>query len=1044
MIQLPRFTALAAVLVGTCLVAQETVGTVTGSVVSKAGQPVAAAQLYISSPVILGGRRLQSDGSGGFRIPLLPPGEYSLTVSKDGFVSSKAAFRITAGQVFRQDFVLRPMETATQVVEVVAIAAQVDKTQTTTSTAFSGETLNTLPVSLTSQGALSLSPGISGSSDRPAFRGGIMGSAQFYVNGISVRDGNQRYGRQTPYVINDLTEDIQVVLSPLNAKFGNTSSGHTNLTTKQGTNEFKGSIRIDLDRGSWDTVNAPNLIRRFVPSSTPGSGITPGSNLDSDDLTKDYQVTLTGPIIPDHLTFSFGRQWSPTSMSTVTFPNQLSADRYSYVNRLQGTSSTGAVGQGYTWNQLNSQTPRQTQRQDNLDVVNQVKLFWLLGQDHQIVFNYSHNKYGPNLDYSSSGRAGTADKMEEGQSMSQSSIRVMRDINYRGVFGNGVLDFQIGQTRKAIAFSSGPLDPVVPRFWASTARSIANNYSNSTQYTTEGDTSSPSENIRQNNQVKLNYNLMTAKHNLDMGYERFQEVYDSDSGWGPNSRAFFTPGLRPNASNSNGREYQVYNFFGSPFASPTFNLYNTLVINGSSYVPEMRLWKSGGGADGRAIDTVDSIYGNDQWTISDNWSVMTGLRLDRWKGSARYGEFYRSQAFSPRFEVKYDLEGNNRHLFSLSYAFLRGTTGNGVLRNTYGQNGRGNQVWRYFWNAGGVDPYFVNQADFQNPNNYKLYMITDSDVGRNVISNLRPEVTKQLELGYKRVFDKGGNFRMSAVYSSVHDTLKRVGYDEIVQGADPSNGQATRVTSNMKTLVTFDPDNVRKAFTLEMQWSLPLYRTATSNVHFDGFYTVTRSRGRVTFGDDLSTPVIRFDEIYQGKLGLPLDSYNAYGEYGSSIHNRLKGWLAWDYGTREKLRSTVVLLGAYTDGSPYSLTASRSAASGVFNHTPAQADTPTSIGHFFGKRGEWSAPSMFYMDLKWTVEVNITRKVRFFTEFTMGNLFNTLLYSYNGPTLDTSLQPLAGTPVFKLSTSSTTLSQQGLHSSFDYGRTYDLSCGLRF
>jgi len=188
---------------------------------------------------------------------------------------------------------------------------------------------------------------------------------------------------------------------------------------------------------------------------------------------------------------------------------------------------------------------------------------------------------------------------------------------------------------------------------------------------------------------------------------------------------------------------------------------------------------------------------------------------------------------------------------------------------------------------------------------------------------------------------------------------------------------------------------------------------------------------------------MRFDDIYQNKLGLPLDSYNAYGEYGSSIHNRLKGWLSWGYGSRNGIRSTVAIMGTYTDGAPWSQSVSRSAASGVYT-TPTQPDTPTSIAYFFGKRGEWSAPSTLDVDLKWSVTVPIQGKLNYFAELSVNNLFNSLNFTFNGPTLDTSLQPLAGTPVYKLTTSSTTLSQQGLHTSFTDARNYSFSCGVRF
>ena len=128
--------------VGASLCAQETTGQLVGSVKDPKNAPLAGARILIRAPQLIQPRTVVTDSQGGFRAPLLPPGDYSVTVTKDGFAGSMATnLRISVGANIRQDFTLKPVTTASTVVEVVASAGSVDKTDTKTSTTLSAETL---------------------------------------------------------------------------------------------------------------------------------------------------------------------------------------------------------------------------------------------------------------------------------------------------------------------------------------------------------------------------------------------------------------------------------------------------------------------------------------------------------------------------------------------------------------------------------------------------------------------------------------------------------------------------------------------------------------------------------------------------------------------------------------------------------------------------------------------------------------------------------------------------------------------------------------
>ena len=136
---LQRLTALGAVLVGTSLMAQESVGTIVGIVRDANGAPIAGAHLDLSGPKLVGQRSATTNERGEYRMPLVLPGEYQLSVRKEGYIGSKSDFRLSAGQTLRQEFGLKVITTAGTEVEVVAaFAAGVDKTETKTSTPIGG------------------------------------------------------------------------------------------------------------------------------------------------------------------------------------------------------------------------------------------------------------------------------------------------------------------------------------------------------------------------------------------------------------------------------------------------------------------------------------------------------------------------------------------------------------------------------------------------------------------------------------------------------------------------------------------------------------------------------------------------------------------------------------------------------------------------------------------------------------------------------------------------------------------------------------------
>ena len=963
---LQRLTALGAVLVGTSLMAQESVGTIVGIVRDAKGAPIAGARLELAGPKLVGQRSATTNERGEYRMPLVLPGEYQLSVRKDGFIGSKGEFRLSAGQTLRQEFDLKPIaEAGTQVEVVASFAAGVDKTETKTSTNVSAETLQALPTgSLNSYGALATAPGVVGSTTYPVVRGGLTGQTQFTVNGISVRDSVVRQGRQFEVVIDDLIEDISVIQSPLNAKYGNASGGIVNAVTKTGGNDFGGSVRAKLSKGSWGGLSGPVLDRN-------GSTWLSNGSVQSDDLSKTYEYTITGPIIKDVLTFTYAGRINPVTYPVATSTNIVDLGR----NYLPGLGATAWTYGASAGNPAVGTGPRKS-------TTNQYKLFWQAAEGHQVEFFYTDDKLGPYFDT----QYGNLDQANQALAASnQSSKRPFWGINYRGIIGsNSILDVKYGKKRSAVNFSSGPLDPVTVRVWTNAATSFFSTTGTPTAYATNGDYLSPSAEVRQAETASANYNWFNGAHNIDVGVEMLKETSFLPEQSGPNRRVFYMPGRALNGN------YVVYNYVGSTAQT----MASATLRNGNAYIPEMRTYQDGGSGDTQNYDTTWSVYVNDLFTINNHWSVMGGLRFDRWEDKDRAGTNIKSNAISPRFEVKYDLQGNNVHLLNLSYGEFRGTIGQGNLGGLFSHR-PGNQVARRFWNVGSTTPAATaTLADITNPANYGyVYTVQDNDALYTVNKGLKPENTHEIQLGYRRNFGNGGFFRSTLVYRWFTDLWYRTGFDAVVTIPD-FTGQAATVPTGYLSKLDFDPQGKRRFRSLETEWKYPLIRSADFTLDYAGNWTFSRLYSTETWREgNVASSGTRFIDKYNA-FGISQDSYNPYGplEYLSTA-NVVKGWFTAAITSKRGIKNEITLMGSYTSGAPYNIAMTQSLPTGFF--TSGATGLPTTMPEYLNGRGHFTSPDYFQCDLQWNVTVPLKGKLQFFTYVSMYNIFNTIMPNGN-------------------------------------------------
>src|ERR1041384_5268588 len=252
----PRIFTFAASLILTLLIAsnagaqtQITTGTIQGTVVDVNGAVVPGANVEIMNLGTNSSRTLTTDEDGRFVAPLLQPGNYRVTVSKQGFATYVLpSTALTVGQALSIPFSLKISSVEERV--TVTTTPTVDTLKTESSTTMNETAVTTTPVLgrkfedlLTLTPNVSITQGPDGDEINFAGQRGIFNNVSLdggdYNNGFF---GEQLGGQLAAIDITlEAVKEFQVVASGASAEFGRTAGGVINVITKSGTNDVHGS-----------------------------------------------------------------------------------------------------------------------------------------------------------------------------------------------------------------------------------------------------------------------------------------------------------------------------------------------------------------------------------------------------------------------------------------------------------------------------------------------------------------------------------------------------------------------------------------------------------------------------------------------------------------------------------------------------------------------------------------------------------------------------------------------------------------------------------
>lgn len=297
--------------------AQETTGTIIGTIVDPQGLAVPGATVTITSEQ--GTKTFVTNSEGRFFAPFLTPGTYSARAELSGFspVEQKDILVRLGQRVTLTDLVLK-VGGVTEAVQVLATAPVVDTTSTTAGAVLDSELLKRLPVGRQFTDVVYMAPGVSDSSgvgkSNPSISGGSGLENAYFVDGVSISNtgfgGVGSYsivfnslGNATPY---DFVKETQVKTAGFEAEYGQATGGVVNVVTKSGSNVFHGSGfgygRSSGLEAEWRQIQTLNGTVNTTKSSNFDVGIGAGGRIVQDRLfgygTLDYlrdSRTFTAP-----------------------------------------------------------------------------------------------------------------------------------------------------------------------------------------------------------------------------------------------------------------------------------------------------------------------------------------------------------------------------------------------------------------------------------------------------------------------------------------------------------------------------------------------------------------------------------------------------------------------------------------------------------------------------------------------------------------------------------------------------------------------------
>ncbi|MBA3467902.1 MAG: TonB-dependent receptor, partial [Gemmatimonadaceae bacterium] len=311
------FTGLALVaLNGTVSSAQNTTGTLRGTVTADGGAPISDAQIIVRNTNSGVQRNALSREDGGYTLPGLVPGTYDVTVRRIGSSAQNRQVTVQIGATQIQNFALVQQSTQLEAV-VVEASAGVETRTSEVATNITQAQIAKLPTpSRNFLDLAALTPGVTVTEDRVngQFRtfsagGQTANAVNLFIDGTSLKNdltsggiAGQDASRGNPFPRNAIQE-YRVISQNFKAEYQKSSSAIITATTKSGGNKWSGNALVGYQNAGLVGLDTFQRRDRNIADS-----VARMTNRPSTFSRPEYKRTLValsagGPIVKDKMHF---------------------------------------------------------------------------------------------------------------------------------------------------------------------------------------------------------------------------------------------------------------------------------------------------------------------------------------------------------------------------------------------------------------------------------------------------------------------------------------------------------------------------------------------------------------------------------------------------------------------------------------------------------------------------------------------------------------------------------------------------------------------
>ena len=274
------------------------VGQLRGVVKDKGtNEPAVGATVVATSPSLQGEQVVITDETGQYFITSLPAGAYTLTVYYNDATYARSNVLVQVGKEAVINITVNSAESAGkgkgEIITISGTAPIVDQGSTKTGLTLTDDYTKNVPTGRTFGATMGAAAGSQGDQYGVSFAGATSVENTYVIEGINTTD--TAYGQLSSNLPNEFISETEVITGGYNAEYGRATGGIVNVVTKQGSNEFHGSIFGNLNPSSF--TSAAKVVQ------SQGGSIDYQNNPGN---VWDAGFELGGPIIKDKLWFHLG------------------------------------------------------------------------------------------------------------------------------------------------------------------------------------------------------------------------------------------------------------------------------------------------------------------------------------------------------------------------------------------------------------------------------------------------------------------------------------------------------------------------------------------------------------------------------------------------------------------------------------------------------------------------------------------------------------------------------------------------------------------